>query len=268
MNNINTHRAPAKSMNNLFGDSASFYHEHAAVQRQTADRLIASLDPWKETLPPGPVLELGCGTGFVSRGLKRLFTDRPLIITDRSRAMVEACRRNVGESENTEFRVQQAESVPEGDPTYALTISSFAAQWFRHPAHTLGQWLQATRPGGLLLAAFPGHESFPEWRRHAEALGLPFTRNALPDTEEMVVKLSSEITQVDYYEDTITQQFPSALDFFRHMKRLGAGRQHQGRHLSAREMRLLTDHWDAETSGKDVTVSYHVVFLAVKRTLS
>jgi malonyl-CoA O-methyltransferase len=251
---------------NYFDDAAGYYHKNAAVQKEVADRLIASLKPWQDILPPGPIIELGCGTGFVSKAIQQLFEQRELIFTDSAPNMVETCRRNIGKSRNISFETLDAEQIPVDKPTYAMSISSFSAQWFSDPAYTLGQWIEVTKAGGLLLAAFPGNECFPEWKRHAEALGLPFTANPLPDTEEMVVKLSSGSTQVDYYEDTITQQFKRAGDFFRHLKKIGAGRQLHGRHLTAKEMRLLIDYWNEQANGK-VTVSWHVVFLAVKKNM-
>jgi malonyl-CoA O-methyltransferase len=247
-----------------FGRAADYYHNNAVVQKEAAGRLIASLKPWQEILPPGPVLELGCGTGFVSRELAGLFNERPLIFSDRSPKMVNACRRYIEQQENVDFKIVDAEDVPVDEPAYAMTISNFAAQWFRDPPYTLAQWLDVTLPGGLLLAALPGSESFPEWEKHTQDLGIPFTANALPGTEEMVVKLSSDRTQVDYYEDTVTQTFESAAAFFRHLKQIGAGQQMKGRHLSAKEMKMLIDYWDKETDG-DITVSWHVVFLAVKK---
>lgn len=250
-----------------FDTSVRAYHEQAEVQKNVAKRLIASLKPWKETLPPGPVIEFGCGTGFVSRQLTDLFPDRNLIFTDAAPAMVNFTRDQIGAEPRNTFDILDAETLLADEPTYALVISSFAAQWFRDPAYTLGQWLEVIKPGGLLLAAFPGSESFPEWKQHAQSLGLPFTGNTLPDTEEMVIKLSSGGTQVDYYEDTITQHFESAADFFGHLKTIGAGKQLKGRPLSPKEMRLLIDHWNGQTEGS-ITVSYHIVFLAVKKNFT
>lgn len=56
-----------------FGRSVSDYHKQAEVQKEVADRLIASLEPWRDILPPGPILEVGCGTGFVTQGLVDLY---------------------------------------------------------------------------------------------------------------------------------------------------------------------------------------------------
>lgn len=267
MNNKSKNTVATPAEISHFSAAAGRYHNHAAVQQQVAERLTASLDPWKDTLPPGPVLELGCGTGFLTKGLANLFNNRQLIISDSSQAMLEACKSNVSGPENIRFQPIDAGQIPVDEPNYALTISNFAAQWFTNPAYTLAQWLKVTQPGGLLLASFPGSESFPEWKKHTQTLGIPFTGNSLPDTEEMVIKLSSDQTQVDYYEDTVAQTFNSAAGFFRHLKKIGAGKQLEGRPLTPQEMKLLINHWDEQEQG-DITISWHVVFLAVKKNFS
>ncbi|MDZ7680615.1 MAG: methyltransferase domain-containing protein [Fodinibius sp.] len=246
-----------------FGDAASYYDAHGQVQQEVAKRLIASLQPWRDIIPGGPIIELGCGTGFVTEGLAEMYPKKEIQVTDLSEEMVSFCKQKF-DQDNLIFRVQDAEQPPNDEPHYAMTISGFTAQWFKDPAQTLGRWLQATKPGGLLLTSFPGNESFPEWREKCEELGLPFTANDLPDVEEMVVKMSVGPAQVDYYEDRVTQRYESARDFFRDLKKLGAGTQRTGRSLTPKELSLLINHWDESTDG-DIKVSYHVVFLAVKR---
>lgn len=247
-----------------FGQAAAYYDKHASLQREIAQRMIASLRPWIDILPQGPILEIGCGTGFVTEGLIELLPDRRLEVTDIAPEMVEACKTKFKDHEKASFHTLDAEHLEAEPETYAMTVSGFVAQWFDHPAITLGKFLEATKPGGLLLGSFPGNESFPEWRECCQELGIPFTGNELPDTEEILIKLSGGPVQVDYYEDTVTRQFDSAADFFRHIKKLGAGTQQSGRHLSPKELKLLINHWDEKSDGQ-IDVSYHVVFLAVKR---
>jgi len=258
MNSIN------REIADNFGRSVSDYHEQANVQKEVADRLIASLEPWRDILPPGPILEVGCGTGFVTRGIVDLYPKREKIITDLSDEMVSFCKDRFRSAENITFHQLDAEELETDEPEYGMTVCGFAAQWFKDPALTLGKLMEATKPGGLLLASFPGSESFPEWKERCEELGIPFTGNALPDTEEMVIKMSTGPVQVDYYEDTVTQKFPSALHFFRHLKTIGAATHKNGRALNSAEMKMLINHWDDHSEG-DIRVSYHVVFLAVKR---
>lgn len=247
-----------------FGNAAESYEQHATMQRETAKRLIASLEPWRDIIPPGPILEIGCGTGFVTRGLLELYPERALEITDISQGMVDFCSRKFGSRGNASFYQLDAQNLPFQEQRYALAIGGFVAQWFDDPALTLGRCLEALLPGGLLLASFPGNESFPQWKSHCEELGLPYTGNTLPDTEEMVIKLSQGPAQVDFYEDTVTQTFESAAAFFQQLKRVGASTQKSGRPLAPREMKLLVDHWDS-AAGDEIEVSWHLVFVAVKR---
>lgn len=249
-----------------FGSSPDYYHRNAELQREVSERLINSLKPWRDILPDGPILELGCGTGFLTEQLADLYPERELIVSDLSPGMLDFCRTRLGERKGIRYLQMDAEDLEERPRELAMSISSFTAQWFRDPALALGRWLEVTRPGGLMLASMPGNDSFPEWRRQCERLGLPFTGNPLPDTEEMVIKLSAGPAQVDYFEDTVTRRFPSATDFFRHLKRIGAGTRVGGRSLGAKEMKLLIREWDRE-SGGPVSVSYHLLFLAVKRDL-
>lgn len=255
---------PYKKEKDPFGASARCYHEEAELQREVAGRLIASLEPWRDIIPPGPIVELGCGTGFVTESLLDMYPRREIWVTDRSPQMVDFCRRRLGDRDNARYRRMAAEEPGEGPPEVAMTVSGFSAQWFRDPPLTLGRWLEKTRSGGLLLASFPGSESFPEWKEQCRELGIPFTGNALPDTEEMVIKLSGGPAQVDYYEDRVTREYESAAGFFRHLKRTGAGKQLEGRPLRPREMRMLIRNWDKE-AGDRVRVTYHLVFIAVKR---
>ena len=247
-----------------FDAAAEEYDEHASLQRDIAKRLIASLEPWRDIIPSGPIIELGCGTGFVTKGLLDLYPKRQIEAIDLSNSMIERCRRKFPDKDNLSFQVADAEQPSHTEPHYALSIAGYMAHWLKDPARSLAQWLEATQPGGLLLASFPANESFPEWKRHCRELGLPFTGNSLPDVEEMVVKMSVGPSQVDYYEDTVKQTFNSALDFFQQLRQVGASTQLEGRSLSKRERTLLIDHWDQSTTGA-VTVSYHIVFLAVKR---
>ncbi len=253
-----------QNISDNFGKAAPYYDDHAEVQKEIAERLIASLQPWTEILPKGPILEVGCGTGFVTEGLIKLFPNRDMEITDISPRMVEVCREKYGSKSNISFGTLDAEQLDVDPETYAMTVNGFVAQWFDHPAITMGRLLEATKPGGLLLGSFPGSESFPEWKEACRELGLPYTGNELPDTEELLIKLSSGPVQVDYYEDTVSQQFESSADFFCHLKKVGAGTQQKGRSLSPRELKMLIKHWDEKSEDK-IKVSYHTVFIAIKR---
>ncbi len=246
-----------------FGRAAKDYHQKASVQRKVAEGLAASLMPWKDILPDGPFLEVGCGTGFLTGLMMNEFPEREFVITDASPEMVQFAKEQLGSTANRSFKVLNVDELTSGNPKYACIISNFAAQWFADPAIGLEKLGELLLPGGLLLVAFPGNHSFKEWYERCLELGLPFTANTLPDVEEIVIKLSVGPYQIDYYENDLSQNFEHSIEFFRHIKQIGAGISLSGKSLTARQLKLLTKYWDKKDS--PVKVNWHVVYLAAKK---
>jgi len=247
-----------------FSEASVFYHKNAELQKKTAARLARSVRPWKYTIPAGRVLEIGSGTGFFSEHLVKIFHDRELIITDLSEKMISLCKENVGNYKHVKFEVKDAENIGPDNNSYACIAGNFVAQWFRDPASTLDRLTEMLVPGGLLLMAFPGSESFPEWRNHCVELGLPYTANPLPDVNEIVIKLSMGQNQIDFYEDSYTESYQSAFHFFRHLKKIGVTTSMSGKSLSAGDFKKLVEYWDRKTEN-EITITYHLVFLAIKK---
>jgi malonyl-CoA O-methyltransferase len=249
-----------------FSNVCEVYEYEAALQKGTAERLGASLQPWRLTLPEGPVLEIGAGTGFLTAGLTKLLPEREITVTDISDEMVAFCKNKLSEisSDNLVFKQLDAELFKPQPDTYALIAGNFVAQWFRDPSRTLARLAEGLKPGGLLLMAFPGSDTFPEWKQRCRELGLPYTGNKLPDTEEMVIKLSMGPARVDFYEDSRTVQFPDVLTFFQYLKRIGATSKLHDKQLTAKQLKLLINNWNREEPG-DINITWHLVFLALKK---
>lgn len=251
-----------------FSNAAEQYHAKATIQKKVANGLISSLRPWKEILPPGPFLEVGCGTGFLSELLVQEFPTREIILTDISQELLDTCKKNLDDAglltDKISFKlldVNDFEVIPD---SYAMVISSFVAHWFKDTAIGLERLADTIVYGGLLLCSFPGNHSFVEWYEHCLELGLPYTANTLPDCEEVVVKLSMSKVQVDYYENDLYQEFDSSLDFFRHLKEVGNNTSKTGRSLSAKQLRLLINFWDNKIEGSK-KVKWHIVYIAAKK---
>lgn len=253
---------------NNFGRAAQNYHQEARIQRKVAEGLLSSLLPWKSMLPDGPILEIGCGTGFLTGLLLEHFPEKEFVITDASPAMLRFCKQQL-EGRNllngqVHFEVLDANEFSVSEEKYGMVISNFAPQWFKDTALVLENLSQSILPGGLLLCSFPGNHSFEQWYQNCLQLGLPYTANPLPDVEEVVVKLSMGPMQIDYYENDLFDEFDSSLDFFKHLKAIGASQSLLHKSLSYKQFKLLVNHWD-EQPGDTVKVKWHIVYLAAKK---
>ncbi len=251
-----------------FGKAAKTYHQKAQIQRKVAEGLMSSLVPWKEILPNAPILEVGCGTGFLTELLIENLPRKEMIITDASEEMLSFCRNRLEEkgllSERIHFEILDANTYKADEQKYGMVISNFTPHWFKDTALVLEKLSESILEGGLLLCSFPGNHSFEQWYEKCLELGLPYTANALPDVEEVVVKLSMGPLQIDYYENDLTETFEHSIDFFGNLKAIGASTNIQEKSLTPKQFRLLTNQWDKKTEN-NVKVRWHMVYIAAKK---
>lgn len=225
--------------------AASDYDRHARVQRLAARRLaarIAALD-----LPPAPrVLEIGCGTGFLSEALVEQGLKGEWLVTDISPAMVARCRERIGEAPGRRFAVLDGEyGTPETGP-FDLICSSLVLQWFDDPRAALDRMREWLTPGGHSIAATLGSGSFVEWRAAHEAEGL----NAGTPPFLSAEQLSAQ--GVERY----VERHDSALSFMRSLKAIGAQTAvHRHRPLPPSALRRVMRNFE-QAGG---AVSYEVV---------
>lgn len=261
-----------------FGHAAVAYHAQATLQKQSAAHLLNLAEPWLPHLPDGSILEVGCGTGFITQQLIQRFEGRSLTITDLSVAMLEFCQTHVQvpTSQRSLLSFQQLDgellaAIPSQDarsrnamPRYAMIISGFAIQWFKQPVETIHRWLNLLQPGGVLLVSVPTRDSFPEWRHTCQALNLPYTAHPLPQAERLMQPLASEHFTATWYTEMLPTTFISAADFFKSLKAIGASHSQTQTRLSLPQMKRLIRHWDAQNPA-GVTVHHHVLFGIIQR---
>lgn len=261
-----------KRIIDAFSGSAGHYEEFADIQQLAAGQLIKSLRPWIDLVPRGPILEIGCGTGFVTRDLIRMFPHHEMVVTDISPAMLDRCRKNL-ESENLlsdkiSFRALDGEKLDEVEH-YALIVSGFTLQWYHDPMFGLYRMVDALVPAGLLLISFPGDRSFPEWKRYCEQLDIPYTGNRLPNKEKLAVQISMKPLLIDEFEEMYAQSYETAQDFFRSLKKIGAatplpsGRRQPGK-LSPAQLRRLIRYWNNKRPD-GIQVNYNLVYIAGRK---
>lgn len=193
--------------------AAPDYDGHARVQREVAEALaarIATLD-----LPEAPrVLEIGCGTGFLTEALGNVGIGGDWLITDLAPEMLERCRIRLGESTHRRFAVLDGEyGALEGGP-FDLICSSLAVQWFDDAPAALARMAAWLAPGGHLMVTTLGPGSFAEWRTAHAAEGLSAGTPAFAPSEAFHECAVTVQNHVERHEDPMA--------FLRGLKAIGA----------------------------------------------
>jgi len=239
--------------------AARDYDRHARVQQVVARRLakrIAAL-----ALPPQPrILEIGCGTGFLTQALIEEGLGGDWLITDIAPAMVERCRARIGDvaglAESRRFALLDGEY---GDPgtagAFDLVCSSLVMQWFDDPAPALARKLGWLAPDGHCLFATLASGSFAEWRNAHEAEGLPCGTPRFPALDAMEA-ICPQARSGALSVEQLVERHTSGLSFMRALKAIGANTAAAGhRPLPPADLRRVIRRF--EEAGAAVT--YEVV---------
>jgi len=225
-----------------FGAQAASYELHAGLQRAVAEKLAGFLPDLNQPR----VLELGCGTGLFSRHLLKRYPGGHFVLTDVAPQMIAECRRNLAPlgPAHISFEVMDAGEAG-GHAELDLIVSSMTLHWLPAPAASLDRLLRFLAPGGLLLYATLGPESFAEWRSALAGEGLP---SGLVDIHELPGVIEEERLIPD--SDT--------LSFLRRMKAVGGLTPREGYSpLSPGALRRAIRAADATHGGR---ITWHIVY--------
>ncbi|MDY0163349.1 methyltransferase domain-containing protein [Desulfobotulus sp.] len=250
-----------------FSAKAVSYEAHARVQRRAAMMLLEHLKAQSLRLPEGPVLEIGCGTGFVSRGLAGFSGDRELFFTDLAPAMVAACEeslRPLFPGVSMDFSVMDGEALHE-ENRFALLVSAFTLQWFSELGESLGRFAKALVPGGLLALSFQGEGSFSEWKTLCEEEKLSFSANPLPKGYVVAETLKNLGCRVVLQSGSMVESYPEPKYFFRALAAIGAGTSLSEEKRDARALSRLMAAWKKKAAGGPVFVTYRTHFILAFR---
>ncbi len=237
-----------------FSSRAGVYDRSADLQWLIATRLAERIEPARFVYRPR-ILEIGCGTGFLSSHLKKAFPAADFVLTDVAPSMLDRCRQRVGRGPR--YRLLDGER-PLGLPcSFDLIVSSLAFQWFDDLGAGLDRLRDLLAPNGRMMFATLGCKTFAEWRDAHAACGFDCGTPDYPSMETF--PWPAERGRLE--EELVRQTYPSGHDFVKSLKALGAGEPILGhRPLPAGAFRRLLASLE-----RGFTATYHILYGEIRR---
>jgi malonyl-CoA O-methyltransferase len=217
-----------------YADAADAQAQAAAL---LADRILSA------PVPPAPrILELGCGTGFLTRALAGRIADARWTVSDIAPAMVARARAAL--AIEADWRVIDGEAVDPALGRFDLILSGMAFQWFTDLPAAVARLCDRLEPGGTLAFSTMAAGSFAEWTRALAEEGLPSGTPAYPDAAALArlapAGFSADVELVD-----IVQAERDARGFLRRLKAIGAATPASGyRPLAPSDLRRAMARFD------------------------
>lgn len=143
-----------------FNRCALVYDQYAVVQKRMAYRLIETLT--EKEAQPEKILEIGCGTGFMTRLLYDHYPSAQITTIDIAENMIQQAQERLGIPSRIIWLHGDIEEMVLEPQSYDLIVSNATVHWFSNLRHTLKRLEDALRPGGFMAHATFGTDTLLE----------------------------------------------------------------------------------------------------------
>ncbi len=203
-----------------FSRAAAVYHSRAELQRAVAGKLLSYLgDP----LDAERILELGCGTGFLTESLLGHLEHARIDAVDISASMIEQARQAVAASPRVHWHVCDVRNYQPGGEVYDLISSSSSLQWMQPLDALFSRLALMLKPEGRLLCSLMVEGTLGELHRlRREIAPQKAPRDRLPTVDATIACLQDAGFRISRSgQETLQTEHDSAEALLRAIRELG-----------------------------------------------
>ncbi|KEI07182.1 malonyl-ACP O-methyltransferase BioC [Clostridium botulinum] len=262
-----------------FSKNAKTYDKYSNVQKKMKDILINYL--LKNLKSPSSVkniLEIGCGTGSLTKTLLEIFPNSNITAIDISPGMIKEVK-NKFKSSSINFICDDIENI-NLSCNYDLIISNATFQWFNNLPKTLEKLYLSLNPNGILSFSTFGNKTFYElhecFKKAIQELHIKesispgqsfYTLEKLTNICNSLEDTSWRNTLIYNEEIFLNEYFSNCKEFLNSIKKVGATNSNKNnRCTSPKFIKKVMNLYDKNfTIANKVITTYHCLFIHIQK---
>ncbi len=253
-------------LKSAFNSAAETYDKYAVLQKEVGARLLERFDLVKVT--PERILDIGSGTGRISRAMRQRYTDSHVVSLDLAVEMLRKARSQTGWWQKwrkpTYWICADAQRIPLRDDSMDIVVSNLTLQWCTDPEATFRELRRVLKPNGLLMFSSLGPDTLKELRacwREVDDYNHVNAFIDMHDVGDALIRAGFTTPVMD--QENITLLFPDVMQLMRELKAIGAHNITAGRRrglLGRRQLAALTAAYEKYRVDGKLPCTYEVVY--------
>lgn len=212
-----------------FGRAALQYDAVAKLQREVAEKLV-KMEATKHSgdLNAKTILDLGCGTGFVSDFLMQQNPGHTLVLADLSAAMCRSAQTKLFNkyalsTDTFSFITADMDALPFAPESLDCVISSMSMQWSESTEALLAQLWSCLKPGGRVLFSTVGEATLKELSSAWQEVDDYVHVNTFLSAAALRTMAEEQHFRCEHMQSELREQgFNTVIELMKNLKTIGA----------------------------------------------
>lgn len=255
-----------------FNGAAVSYDQYANVQKKMAHSLLSTLNRRYSANSSIRILELGCGTGYVTEQLSKVFPKAHITAVDFAHEMIAVAktRNNV---ENVKFLCEDIEQLKLED-SYDVIISNATFQWLNDLKATVKNLFNYLSEEGILLFSTFGNTTFQElhtsFQRAKKENGIQSCTSIgqrFVSKEQLVNICKMTLGDVHVSETCYIESFTEVREFLHSIRKVGATNSNEESYCQSPSLfRAMLRIYERDFTEKEgIMATYHALFVHITK---
>ncbi len=250
-----------------FDDASQGYNQFTSLQRLIGDRLLAQCGARTQTFKR--VLDIGSGTGYLTKKLSELEAVENLYALDIAAGMLQQTKRNLGDYQVKGLICADAEKLPLTDKVMTTICSNVAFQWCDDLAKVFGQAHRVLETGGSFVFSTFGpstlHELKASWQTIDKAVHVNSFVNESEIRENLLLAGFKNISIVS---EDIVKYYDSPKQLMLDLKGMGAHNINRGRRLGltgVQRFKSMLLEYEALRTKQGIPATFQAVYVYAEK---